>query len=317
MSYYAPFPFELQQVEYVKLYFYLENSNYFDLPDLGLLQLRRELRQGLKSFSDLGQDDYARELTQLLQPDLPDDPVLLRQIQQPSPAFVISPDTSLCGLIAPKQRICLPVLFLGSGIKAIDFFVSLLQHLGTRGLYHGCGRYILEGVEAEDGSGVRSMLWSKGKQTYSLNPPVCRLSWWLERKPSFENSVQFEIVTPLRILRQGKPFFKAGFADIFPFLLRRVTSLLAAYAGVELSPYPAHYISMAKQVKVVQNSFHWKDWRTLNNEHGDQNLGGLMGALKMQGDELSELLWLLQLGHLFNIGKGATYGAGQYRLIYS
>lgn len=317
MGYYAPFPAELQQVEYVKLYFHLETRNYFDLPTLGLLQLRRELLLGLKSFSELGRASYTRELKQLLQPDLPTDPVLLKQIQQPSPPFVISPDTSQCGLIAPQQRICLPVLFIGSGINAIGPFISLLQLLETRGLYHGSGQFILEGVEAEDGSGVKSMLWFHGKETHPLNPPVSRLSWWLERQSSLDSSVQLEMITPLRVLHQGKPFFRAGFAEIFPFLLRRVTSLLAAYAGVELSSHPASLISMAKQVEVVQNSLHWKDWRTLNNEHGDQNLGGLIGALRLQGDTLTELLWILQLGCLFNVGKGASYGAGQYRLIYS
>ena len=317
MGYYAPFPPELQQVEYVKLFFHLETSTYFDLPVLGLLQLRRELLQALKNLSGQGERVFVSELKQLLQPDLPGDPVLLRQIQQPAPPLVISPDISQNGLIEPKQRICLPVLFVGSGINAIDSFISLLQHLGPRGLYHGSGQYVLEGVEAEDGSGLRSMLWFNGKQTSPLNPPICRLSWWLERQRSLENSVQFEIITPLRLLHQGKPLFKAEFSDIFPFLLRRVTSLLAGHAGVELISNPAHLISLSRQVKLIQNHLHWKDWRTLNKEQGDQNLGGLMGSLNIKGDALSELLWILQLGSFFNFGKSSTYGAGQYRLIYS
>jgi hypothetical protein len=74
---------------------------------------------------------------------------------------------------------------------------------------------------------------------------------------------------------------------------------------------------MSKQVKLIQNHLHWKDWRTLNKEQSDQNLGGLMGFLSMKGDALSELLWILQLGSFFNFGKGSTYGAGQYQLNYS
>lgn len=317
MGYYAPFPAELQQVEYVKLYFHLEVSDYFDLPALGLLQLRREFLQAFKKLSAQGENDCVAELKQLLQPDLPDDPVLLRQIQRPAPPLVLSPDISQHGLIEPKQRIILPVLFVGSGISAIDPFIFLLQHLGTQGLYHGSGQFVLEGVETEDGSGVRTMLWFADQQTRRLNPPVCRLSWWLERQHFPGKSVQIEITTPLRLMHQGKPLFKAEFANIFPFLLRRVTALLAGHADVELSFDPGYLISISRQIELNENHLFWKDWRALKSERGAQNLGGLMGHFSIGNDALSELLWILQLGSLFNFGKGSTYGAGQYRLNYS
>lgn len=317
MGYHAPFPAELQQVEYVKLYFHLEISNYFDLPFLGLLQLRRELLQTLGAFSAQGGDSFPGGTRQLLQPDLPSDPVLLRQIQKPAPSVVISPDVSQYGLMEPKQRIVLPVLFIGSGIAAIDPFICLLQHLGTRGLYHGSGQFVLEGVEAEDGSGRRSMLWFDGKQPDQLIAPVCKLSWWLERQVYSGGSVEFEIITPLRLLHRGKPLFKGEFVTIFPFLLRRVTALLAGHAGVELNLDPAYLITLANQVESLENRLCWKDWRTLEKQRGDQGLGGLMGSFKVAGVGLSELIWIVQLGSLLNFGKGAAYGAGQYRLNYS
>ena len=67
MGYRAPFPVALQQVEYAKLYFHLEIDTYFDLPQLGLLQLRRELMQAMKSLSV---DADISQLKQLLQPEL-------------------------------------------------------------------------------------------------------------------------------------------------------------------------------------------------------------------------------------------------------
>lgn len=317
MGYQTPFPAALEQVEYVSLYFHLEINSDFDLPVLGLLQLRRELLQALKTFPTQGGNNFTSQLKGLLQPDLPDNPVLLQQIQKPAPALILSPDISQYGLIEAKQRIVLPVLFIGSGINAVDAFVGLMQHLGTQGLYHGSGQFLLEGVEAEDGSGVRSMLWFAGKQTSPLTPPVSNLSWWLERQNIFADSIQFEISSPLRLLRQGKPLFKAEFVDIFPHLLRRVTALLAGYAGVGLIDAPARLISLAGRVQSLENKLLWKDWRTLNMEHRKQNLGGLMGHLRVAGDELGELIWILQLGSLFNFGKGAAYGAGQYCLDYS
>ena len=150
-----------------------------------------------------------------------------------------------------------------------------------------------------------------------LTPPVSHLSWWLERQPGLNDSIELELVTPLRLLRQGKPLFKVDFTAIFPYLLRRVTALLASYSRFELIAEPGRLISLAKRVKLLENRLVWNDWRTLKLEHGGQNLGGLLGHLSIAGDELAELLWVLQLGSLFNFGKGAAYGAGQYCLNYS
>ncbi|MCK5914188.1 MAG: CRISPR system precrRNA processing endoribonuclease RAMP protein Cas6 [Desulfuromusa sp.] len=317
MGYRAPFPPELEQVEYVKLYFHLEICDSFDLPALALLQLRRELLQALKILSAQNSVDFVRSLDKLIKPDLPTDPVLLRQIQKPPPALVISADISQFGLIKPKQRIILPVLFVGSGIDAIDQFVSLLQQLGPLGLHRGSGQFVLEGVEAEDGSGVRSMLWFASQQPDELIPPVSNLSWWLERQPCSNDPIKLEIISPLRLLQRGKPLFKAQFVDIFPYLLRRVTALLMGHAGIELFLDPARLISLSSQVKILENQFRWQDWRTLKRDQENQNLGGLMGYLTVSGEELAELIWILQLGSLLNFGKGATYGAGQYRVCYT
>lgn len=317
MSYQAPFPAELEQVEYVKLYFHLEVRDHFDLPALALLRLRRELFQALKTLQDLGDTGVVSQLQQLLQPSLPADPVLLRRIQKPAPAIILSPDISMQGLFKPKERIVLPGLFIGGGITAIDAFVCLMQQLGTQGLYHNSGQFILEGVEAEDGSGLRSMLWFGGNQSTGLTPPVCNLSWWLERQILSGATIEIEVISPLCLLHKSKPLFKAGFASIFPFIMRRVTAVLAGHAGFELIRDPERLMTLAKRVESLENRLHWQDWRTLKMEQGDQKLGGLLGHLRVTGDELAELIWILQLGSLLNFGKGAAYGAGQYQLKYS
>ena len=54
MTYLAPLPSELQQVEYAQLYFHLQVKDTFDLPQLALLQLRRELLQALRTLEGWG-----------------------------------------------------------------------------------------------------------------------------------------------------------------------------------------------------------------------------------------------------------------------
>jgi len=313
LSYRAPFPVELEHVEYVKLFFSLKITTCFYLPSLGLLQLRGELLRGIKFLSD---DRIAQQLQQFLQPSLPSDPIVRRQIQKPAPALIISPELLCSGLIEAGEKIILPVIFIGTGIMMIDAFISLLQYLGRLGIYRGTGWFELETIEVEDDSGFRSILWFNGQQPAQVIPPVCNLSWWLERQDVFDGMIKFEMMTPLRLLRHGKPIFRAKFATIFPFLLRRVTAMLTYHSGIEFRFDPSWLISLASQVESTTDLLRWQDWRILECNMGVQNLGGMMGEIILEGDELAELIWILQLGTMLNFGKGAAYGAGQYQLNY-
>ena len=101
---------------------------------------------------------------------------------------------------------------------------------------------------------------------------------------------------------------------MFPFILRRVSALLAHYGQVELVHDARHFQALAQQIVTDENHLRWKDWRRLRNHQGGQNLGGLVGSLDLSGGALNDLSWVLHLGSLFNIGKGAAFGAGQYVL---
>lgn len=315
MGYRAPFPIELHQVEYVKLNFRLEIDTYFDLPQFGLLQLRRELFQALRLLE--AEDTDTTQLKQLLQPEISYDPVVVRQVQKPAPAVVISPDVSQYGLIEPQQCLTLPVLFVGSGVRAVAPFIALVGQLQRHGLYNGHGTFRLAGVEVEDGSGVMSPLWSAGDSFENMIPPVNTLAWWLERQLPPTSSACLEIISPVRTLHKGKPLFKSHFAAIFPYILRRVSSLVTAHAGVEIVNDPVCLLDCSIRVESVGKPLLWKDWRSLKSSREGQGLGGLVGTLDLEGDGLVELWWLLYLGQLFNIGKGAAYGAGQYGINYS
>ncbi len=314
MSDLFPLPQELQRAEYAQLYYHLQISDFFDLPRLGLLQLRRELRQALTGLLQSGQQYNNSSLRELLQPNPPLDPHLKRLVQKPAPAFILKPDLSIEGLMDPQTRIVLPVLFLGRGLGQVQLFTAMIEELGRLGLYKGTGQFLLDGIEAEDASGLRAMLWTKGDAHRNLIPPMSDLYWWLQRQKPAGDSLQFELLSPLRLMQKNKPLFTADFSDIFPFVLRRVTAMLAMHAGLEVVSDPVGLIEQANQVKVVNNRLQWQDWRRLRGGYGGQDLGGLCGHFSLQGPGLAELFWILQLGSLFNLGKGASYGAGQYRL---
>lgn len=317
MGYLAPYPDRLKEIEYVRVYFHLECCEAFELPMLALLQLRRELLQALKTLQNQCEKVISDGLNHLLLPHLPSDPALVRIVQKPSPALILSPDVSCFGSFEPKQRIVLPVTMIGSAIQQLNALWMLIQCLGDQGLYRGHGKFIVEAVESEHPDGQKVMLWMNNESLSELIAPVSNLSWWLDRQPLPGRLTTLSVNSPLRLLQRGKPLFKISFAEMFPFILRRVSSLLSCYGHFDMSGDAGYLISLAGSAEISENHLVWKDWRRLKNISGGQNLGGLLGDMVLQTETLSELIWILQLGSLFNIGKGAAFGSGQYALSYS
>ncbi len=313
LGYQVPFPPELQQIEYVKLCFHLNLVTDLKVSALALLQLRRELLQAAKTFPERD-EDFVSQIQQLFNPSMATDPVVQRLVQKPAPALVISPLQLYVEEFRVKQTIILPVLFIGAGINAIGSFIKLLHYLGTCGLIHGRGKFLITSVTGEDGSGICSELEFNQESPEKTIFPVCNLGWWLERQEQLSGSVLFELVSPMRVVKQSKPLFGADFVDIFPFILRRVTALIASHSNAEFKHSVGELVSISADIDVIKNGLSWHDWRTLKCDIRHQSLGGLLGTMTLSGNGLQELMWVLQLGTLFNCGKGAAYGAGQFRL---
>jgi hypothetical protein len=128
------------------------------------------------------------------------------------------------------------------------------------------------------------------------------------------SQVLLTIETPARLVSAGRPLFRPGVKTLFPFILRRVTSMAHAYCDVELVDDPGYFMEAAERVVELDNQLSWRDWRCLEGECRRQELGGVVGSLKIGGDGLRDILWLLRLGSLLNLGKGAAFGAGHFSL---
>lgn len=290
----------LPQVDWVCLKYRLRLSEALVLPEWALLRLRRELLAVAKSFPQRG-------YSWLLRPPLPDDPQLLRQVQQPSPGFILNIDQTQARTFVESEQLVLTVCFVGLAITQASLFSQLLVDLGPIGLYCHRGRYVLEQIDCATARGQFMPIWQGGP--LRLTPRIFVLSELLDEPPP--SMVHFEFCTPARLLKQGKPLFRATFAEIFPFILRRVTSLLAVWGQVEHLFEPGELQRCASRLSCCNNRLAWHDWRPLGPH---EEAGGLRGSLDLHGDGLDQLWPVLRLGELFGLGKSAAFGAGRYAL---
>jgi hypothetical protein len=302
----AKYPVRLHSVDFVRIRFQLEFQEPYLLTLEAALRLRRNLRQALHP----AESEYFQ---QLFEPPLPSDPVAVRRFQRPSPLFVLLPPSDLPRTLLEGDLLDLEVLFWGTGVHQLGDFSLVLQALGAAGWHRGEGRFNLVQLGATNHAGGCERIWQVGQSPLNLAPPVLSAAWWLEESGVWEAPLQLEFLSPARILSGGRPLFQPNFVRLFPFFLRRVTSMVHACCGVEILDDPEPLLKASSAVIETSNTLHWSDWRTLEGE-SSQELGGVTGSVFLQGDILPEILWILNLASLMNLGKGASYGAGHFRL---
>lgn len=305
-------PDALQHVDVVKVCFVLEFMSPCLLQPANFLEIGRILRSVGRQSLDAHDAVATQQWKLLFQPALSEDPVARRKFQKPSPAFVVTIPIIQKKRLQGGERLELEVLFVGTGIPLIYEFLRNLIELGHLGLSAGEGRFAVTRVRSRDPDGSESQAWRQHEPLKTLTCSVQPLTWLLQDE-RIMNDVTIRFITPTRLMVDGKPLRRPLFRHLFPFMLRRVTSMLYAHSGVEVLDDPTCLLAKSRELNVVETRLKWHDWRSLSGQKG-LVVGGFIGEMVLQGQALEEVYWVLAVASLFGLGKGATYGAGQFTL---
>lgn len=303
-------PASLAEVDIVKVRFVLDFLSPCVVQPAVFLGLGRTLRVTGRQLFD-GKDSFeAQHWEGLFQPALSEDPVARRKFQKPAPPFVMAMPIKDKTSLDAGDRLELEVLFIGTGIPSIHYLLRCLIHLGHLGLVSGEGQYEVTEVAAQQPDGSFSRAWRQGDSLDSLLCPVQSLLWQVQKEQVVDHLV-ISFATPTRLMVDGGPLRKPRFSQIFPFMLRRVTSMLYAHCNIEIADDSSLLIEKARTIEMPHADLVWADWRALASQQG-MSIGGFMGDITIQGDALEDILWVLSVAQFFGLGKGATYGAGHF-----
>lgn len=294
----------LQNIEFADLSFHYRLETLRILPIFPELSLRAALHKvGTEVLDPI-------PFERLFTPALPDDPTALRRYQRPAPPFAFLPQPRDLTPIATDQG-SLSCRLFGDGITLLDDLVMTMAEIQP---FAFAGRQRdghLDTVSAVDGSGQNVTIWKKG-MTQCTAPPRITAAWRFDTLAR-TNNLRMEIITPARLLVQKKPLFHPGFRHLLPFILRRVTANCYFCNHLEIEGAP-ELLALSAGIEKEENQLHWHDWRCHPGDGALSELGGVCGQLLVTGDLPDDLIDLLHLGSLMNIGKGAAYGAGAFRL---
>lgn len=222
--------------------------------------------------------------------ELAADPTALRRYQKPPLPFAFR--------LQPAGRgggEDLALLLFGAAVTHLDLFIA-----ATLDLLGPCSQGgLLVSAVAADGGRVPIPSGIHPAEFPSL--PLLSLDELLEPCRGRVTEVTIEILSPLRLLQGGAPLRHIPFAPLAGALFRRISSLAYYYGGRELGCEFKWLASLASQVacsrsELVRTPF------------------GVTGRVTYAGD-LEEFLPFISLGSLLNVGKGAAYGMGSYRIL--
>jgi hypothetical protein len=304
---------QIAGLELVKIQYRLKIFEPFHFEPEMILHWRKELVRGALRAAEIRTEDPL-QFNALIDPSPADDPYAQRQFQKPAPLFIVDPINLHAKDYVAGEIFPLEILFPGEGVRHAATFARILIGLGEIGIFKGEGSFEVDSCWAMPLQGGWQSVWAAGDALDQVSMPILDVQWLIDKKGDAGGPFQLKFVTPARLLKKGRPLFRADFGSLFPFALRRVTSVLYSCSQMELNLDAPRLINDAQAVGSINNCLTWEDWRHLNADHGTQGVGGVTGTLQMAAGLPEDIYIILRLAELFNIGKGASYGAGCFVL---
>ncbi|GFE61023.1 CRISPR system precrRNA processing endoribonuclease RAMP protein Cas6 [Geobacter sp. AOG2] len=122
------------------------------------------------------------------------------------------------------------------------------------------------------------------------------------------DTVGIAFITPLKLAKTGKIMCSFDAGQFLRSLMRRVSALAYYYCSYEMRDNFREYAYAANRIELLEDNFFFADAG-----HRSLALSGVLGNGVMSGD-FNDLMPFLALGEYLHLGKGASYGMGQYRL---
>jgi hypothetical protein len=222
---------------------------------------------------------------------------------------------------------------MGRAIEYMPYIVFAVSEMARRGLGFDRRRFELESVTLLGLSGNRS-IYSGRHQTIATPPDSrinladlirARLSHLTgqgaqrpARSPLITHNsslITLAFLSPTRIRIDGAPQSAPTFDLLIRSLLRRLSMLFAVHGRANFDVEYKDLIARAAEVRVRSSDLTWWDFeRYSNRQQCKMKLGGFIGQIEYEGDNLEQFLPLIAAGEILHAGSNTTFGLGRYEI---
>jgi CRISPR-associated endoribonuclease Cas6 len=244
---------------------------------------------------------------------------LLRIGRDAPQPFVLEPPLTDQRQFKKGERLSVGLVLIGRVMELLPSIVYAFTVFGERvGLGTAKGKFAVRRMTDADGAVVFD-----GK-TFTGDFRVMTFPEFLHSNGS-PQSVTMQFLTPTRIMtshgNSRRHLMRLRTTDdLWTFietLYHRLFVLTNLYCLSDIQPYTAKRIPLnSRQLSLSNVDIGWMDWeRYSNRQHIPMKLGGFVGQITLKG-EVDDLLPLLRIGEYLHVGKGTSFGLGQFKLVH-
>jgi hypothetical protein len=202
------------------------------------------------------------------------------------------------------------LILFGNGQRYLPYLVHAFKTAGLMGIGGQRQVFKLQKVDDVDQYGLATVLYENEELKMQLPTKNIKL-------PVLPEKIKISFNSPLRLTQDNKNISAAdfNFAVFFSTLLRRQSML--SYFHTD-TPLETDFASLTRQAKAVQfyyKQLEWFDWtRFSSRQAAEINMGGLVGAVELNMQDLDVFWPYLWLGQWTHLGKGTSMGMGAYTI---
>jgi len=225
---------------------------------------------------------------------------------EPPQPFIIRKDVFDKAVFLPGDIFSFEFTLIGMAITNLPIYAEGLAEAGRTGMGKRRGKFEVVGMLAnKQGDGKFTI--AQGK---NLVKPIPAISCF--NNPSLVEKVELNFVSPLHLKEKGKPVVVPSPTLLIERLFERISLLNHLYCGGTMPLLPKVNLSDW----TIHSEMTTMPFARFSTRH-DQKipLWGSLGKLTYTGN-VTPWLPLLRMGQLVNVGKMASLGLGQYKLMY-
>lgn len=210
-----------------------------------------------------------------------------------------------------EQACTLRAHLFGRANGYLPLFVAALRQAAQSPRGIAGNRLVLESVSQESAPGSGD--WHRIDHPAGTLLPLAPAAPLL---PPCPQGVEVRLLTPLRVKSDGSTAGEAtlDFGAFFSVLLRRISMLTYFHGDVALETDFKSLTLAARSVR-MQVALQWREQvRYSARQKSEMKLGGVVGTLRIEGQELSPFWPFLWLGQWTHAGSAASMGNGAYEL---
>lgn len=221
------------------------------------------------------------------------------------PYIIIPPE--FCGdkyIVERGEKLVFEFVLLGDAVKYAPSLVFALQNIGQYGL--GAQRYpfsLLKIVNREE----QRILWRKNIY-YKTGENEMRIFC---RRLQKVTGAEIELLTPLRIRRNGQLLTDIQFQTLVRNITSRMIAITERYGGWVDRDETERLVMLAGEVKTVKEDLRILHLERYSNRVKEKmDFSGLMGSLEYEGGLTPFVPWL-SAAQILHIGRNTTFGMGK------